>query len=47
MPAKVKSRPENKDLSLGLTGIETLSSCNPKKNMELFTFYVYFHVEYK
>ena len=33
--------PENKDLSLGLTGIETLNSCNPKKNIELFTFYVY------
>lgn len=33
--------PDNKDLSLGLTGIETLNSCNPKKNIELFTFYVY------
>ena len=33
--------PENKDLSLGLTGIEALNSCNPKKNIELFTFYVY------
>ena len=33
--------PENKDLSLGLTGIETLIAHNPKKNMELFTYYVY------
>lgn len=33
--------PENKDLAIGLTGIETLNSCNPKKNIELFTYYVY------
>ena len=33
--------PENKDISLGLTGIETLINHNPKKNVELFTYYVY------
>jgi len=33
--------PKNKDLSLGLTGIETLISVNPKKNIEFFTLYVY------
>ena len=33
--------PTNKDLKLGLTGIETLKQCNPKKNIEMFTIYGY------
>ena len=33
--------PDDKELKLGLTGIETLSKVNPKKNIEIFTIYVY------
>ena len=33
--------PENSQLSLAVSGLETLSSCNPKKTIELFTMYVY------
>ena len=37
----VERFPENKELKLGLTGIETLKNCNPKKNIEMFTVYGY------
>tara|TARA_B100000401_G_C52812998_1_gene724939 strand:- start:3656 stop:4045 length:390 start_codon:yes stop_codon:yes gene_type:complete len=33
--------PTDKELKLGLTGVETLSRVNPKKNVEIFTMYVY------
>lgn len=33
--------PDDNELKLGLTGIETLSKINPKKNVEMFTLYVY------
>ena len=32
---------DNSSLSLAVSGLETLSSCNPKKTIELFTLYVY------
>ncbi len=33
--------PDDKELKLGLTAVETLSKINPKKNVEIFTMYVY------
>lgn len=33
--------PNDKELKLGLTGVETLNKVNPKKNVEIFTLYVY------
>lgn len=32
---------DNSSLSLAVSGLEALSSCNPKKTIELFTLYVY------
>ena len=37
----VKRFPSNYELKLGLTGVETLMKVNPKKNVEIFTAYIY------
>ena len=38
--------PENKEIKLGLTGIETLKSYNPKKSIEYFILYGYKYRQY-
>jgi len=37
----VKRFPNDSELKFGLTGIETLNKVNPKKNLEIFTIYIY------
>lgn len=37
----VKRFPNDSELKLGLTGVETLSKLNPAKNLGMFTVYIY------